>query len=237
MGHSTHVAIIDIDQARTADEAIQVAVSQWRDEEHGDAREGQSKTYPLMTEMAAQYPAGGRGFEVYDGVSVAIPICGADDVVDTTVKKTIEISSHLLMRVRKFGPGEFWETVRELGGVNVTRIMPGPLPKPQKPVAAATAGKAATKYFLAESDGRRLGDYFDSQSAARAAGIALMNEHPNVASLEVRASIIRGDNDRALVSIKRMQPELVKMTIDITTSVPKPGAKQTGWHVSFDYHH
>lgn len=240
MGHSTHSSIVGLDLASTARDAIHFAVQDWSHHErdrHDNARAGWTENYPLMSPHAAKCADDNPGFEVYDGRSVAIPVCDEADTVEKTSKHKFQVSAEQLRQLRSGYLGNMWDDVREAHGSTVIGIRIASLPKLRKPQAAATEGKAVTRYFLSDINGRSVSKHFESQSAARTAGIAMMNEKPEISDLEVRAVVMRDGEGLALVSISRPKQELNEITLELTVSEPKPGAKQTGWQVFFDYHH
>ncbi|QNE48595.1 hypothetical protein F1C58_16170 (plasmid) [Glaciihabitans sp. INWT7] len=239
MGHNTETSFVAIAQAATPGLAIREAVNHWNDTERNryeDAREGHSDTHPLMTPAAAERSMNEEPFRVYDGKSVAIPTCADADAVEKTTKHKLTVSAEDLVQFRRGNTWALTERLRKDLGHTVISFGIVSLPKARKAVATATEGKATTKYIVSFPGGKTIGTYHDSQSEARAAALATVNADPTISALEVTALIVRDSGSRALVSITRPEAETNEITVNVTTSEPKIGAKQAGWLVGFDYH-
>jgi hypothetical protein len=239
MGHQTETAYVNLATASTADRAIRDAVSDWNANERNryeDARDGHSDKHPMMTPAAAERSMGEAGFEVRDGKSVAIPVCAADDAVEKVTKRKLTVTATDLSSYRRGNTWEFSERIRKEFGPTVIGSKVIVLPKARKAVATATDGKASTQYVVSQPGGRGSGTFHATQSAARAYAIRVLNENPTISDLEVTAVIVRDTGNLALVTITRLEAEVNEITVEVTTSEPKTGAKQAGWFVGFDYH-
>lgn len=237
MGHNTITDTVSIEHARTADDALEIAVRRWQDEEAGryeDARDGSSPTFPLMTPAVAAHFIGSAPALVYDGCSAAVPICAESDVVTSTKTISMTVTAEELAALRK-RQHLLRERVAALAGSGFLSYELVTVPKPRKARAEATTGKSVTRYMLIADGGSVVGD-FASQADARIGALAYVNANAQTASVAVRGYITREGGTRDLVVVARPEPDSSTVKVRVTTSVPKPGAKQAAWFVGFDYH-
>lgn len=251
MGSHSETNTISFADARTAGDAMEHAVRKWYDGEYysrsHNASPASSPQHPMMTREAASVGLWDyEAMPVNSGQSVIIPICSAADTVTKTTKRRLTVTAAELAKLRG-GAHSILDRARAEFGPTVVKVDVIALPKPRMAVAAATDGKAVTRYAVAHADqynsqgymtseGRTIGEPYTSQSDARAAAINLVNANPQVASLVVRAVIVRESGNTNLVTISRPEPDTSQITLDVTTSEVKPGAKQSDWLVSFNVH-
>jgi hypothetical protein len=128
------------------------------------------------------------------------------------------------------------ELARTVFGNAVTNVSAVTLPRARKAVAAATEGKSVTRYELVEGRTRIPATTYDTKAAARTAAINLIDSGTRYRRIAVRAVVQRETGNGDLVVIERPEAELTEITVNVTMSVPKAGAVQSGWTVGFSCH-
>lgn len=104
--------------------------------------------------------------------------------------------------------------------------------------ADTSGGKAKTQYFLVGDElhkDRRDIKYFDSQAEARAWGVEVMNNNPQINKLSVEARIRREDNSAVVKLTRKVSSAVAKFEVSyihMKTTTPS----RDGWVVGFDYH-
>ena len=251
MGHHAETWTIPLTEARTAEEALTAAVWRWRDDEdtapsHG-CRSGTIRKRQMMTELVATRAEGSEGMNVFDGESLVIPVCSEADSVERIIKRKITVTGAQLASIRGRNSQVTYNLARAALGPTVVSAKASALPKARKAVAAATEGKAVTRYTVVTVDrvspegwrvdgGQIIGHAHASQAEARAAALELVNTDARYSSLGVRATITRDSGSLDLVRVDRPEADSSEVTLDVTLSTPRAGAAQTAWVVSFDVH-
>lgn len=266
MGHSTAVMTVSIDTANEirqnlaankmrhsswysrptfTSELVRAAVADWRDDpdmDRGDSRSGSGSFAPMLSARAADwYIATHHGLVVDE--SVVIPVAADKDVIVKSQDVRVEVDAALLTKLRSgdyTGMDKLREQLYATYGDALVTVELAKLPAARKPKAAATEGKAVTKYDVVgiQTWGQK---YVlateDSQSEARATAIRLMTENDKLAELTVEARIVRENGSPALVTITRPEPETAAITVRVTTHKVREGAEPIHYVVAFDYHH
>jgi hypothetical protein len=225
---------------------MQAAVDAWRnsDEGYGDPDVNMVRTLPLTA------PGTRNSAIPTDTMSFIMPLCAAEDVVRTTVKVKVTAAASEMADLRaRLADGHNPERIAsvraalEQFGATVERVQVVAVPAPRKPVAKATGGKLITKYEVVQyrfwNDVRTVLASGNTMAEAKQAGIDLMAGDSTIGGLDVEAVVVRvGGAEKplpALATISRPESNTV-VTIEVTTGVPKPGAKPDRYYVGFGVH-
>ncbi|WIE81487.1 hypothetical protein [Curtobacterium sp. MCSS17_016] len=224
---------------------VTAAVARWRDSDdaYGDENSGPATTLPLTT------PRTINGALPHGSQTFILPVCADADVIRTTakVKVTGTPTEMAALRARHSDghPPSNVAAVRtalEQFGATVEQVKVASVSAPRKPVAKATDGKLVTTYQVVEP--RQWGEprvvaSGATMAEARQAGIDLMVANPAIGELTVEAVVVRQAEtglSKALATISRPETN-THAIIEVTTAVPKPGAKPASYIVGFDVHH
>lgn len=263
MGHSTadeYLRKAQFPGNVTADVLLRAAVDQWYDEEAGrydDARPGNPKMYPVMTEHQRtrlfNYSEYGL---VRDGQSAIFPIIAESDFIKKTRKIRVTVPGSVIDGLQKgnlaTGVVPLNDIVLKQEGDSVDTIDVVKLPAKRKPVAVTTEGKTVTLYKIvgvfndspyASNNEYVLAESISSQAEARskaieaaAAGVT-RNFRGAFDAIEVRPYQIRDTGDSAVVRVTIPVSESGTVEVAVTYATPKKNAEIIGWNVYFDYHH
>ncbi len=224
---------------------VTAAVSQWRQSEdaYGDENSGPATTLPLVTPRTinASLPQDTRTF--------ILPVCAEADVVRKTVKVKVTGTPTEMAALRaRHADGYYPHDVDAVRaalkpfGVTVEQVKVVSVSAPRKPVAKATDGTLVTTYQVIEPQqwgARRVVASGATMAEARQAGIDLMASNPTIGELTVEAVVVRQAGTAtspALATISRPETN-THAILEVTTAVPKPGAKPASYIVGFDVHH
>lgn len=227
---------------------VTAAVDRWRDSEdaYGNENSGPATTLPMCT------PGTVNGSFPHNSQTVILPVCGADDVVRKTVKVKVKVTgtpSEMATLRARHADGNYPHDVGAVRkvlqqfGATVERVKVASVSAARKPVAKATEGKAVTTYQVVQyrhwNDVRTVLASGGTMAAARQAGIDLMTADPSIGELTVEAVVVRqqdGESSKALATISRPETN-THAVLEVTTAVPKTGAKPATYVVRFDVHH
>ena len=242
MGHNTHIEFIPAlaDEVLTAEQLVERAVRIWSDEEadrYDSPRVGRIRRVDPHARQAAERNVNAiADWRVNDDRTLVVPVVADEDTIVAEQELTVTVTGNQLQQLRVSPRWAALERARSEVGSMVEDAEVVRLPKPVKPRARHTLGAMVTQYLVVEGDGRKLSGPHATMPEARQAGLDLLEQQPQRSRLEVRAEVLRQDAGPALAVIERSAPDTAKVTLRVTTRMPKHGAPIAGHLVAFDYH-
>jgi hypothetical protein len=252
MGHHNEILYVEAKNFTVAEAAssaviMRQAIDMFSHDIQGDYWVGSGFFAPLMSRGSAEtYIEAEENRSKVCNSGVVVPVVSDDNVVITTKKVKVELDGEMIRKLQSQAWGSGWELFQMMyavHGVHLTHAVLGKAPKPRRAVAVATEGNTKTMYsvgYVVRNQFTVVVDGFESQAAARAEAIRLVNsdapKEVQFTDLEVRAYLTREGNERAIVKVSRPLTETAEVEVLLTFARPVIGAKPAAYVVGFDVH-
>lgn len=238
MGHGTHYSEVEAQGIGHLGHVVERSLYRFGEEQSYDADPRPNTPYILTPEVVTKEHAYRLVEKLNINDSSPTPVVRYTNDYTETKKKVVKVvKRETYERIRRDAGVSYQPNYSYLFEDNAHKAVVVSLPKAKAPKASNTEGKMVVKYVLI-SEGRQIGEKFDSLTEARTEALRILNlpKNERFSRITVEAVAVRENGEKVMATIERPAPEEVKVTFEVTYRTPKKNAKVDGYVLAYDFH-